>query len=121
MRWPHDRGSVLLADLALAAVIVIAIVSIASGFGVLAGRQQDQREAARHAAVVAARTGDVSAATAAARRLSPSSAVSIVVADDSVTAEVSANIAVPHPVLRRVAVAVSALSEVPIAPYRSGR
>lgn len=121
MQSPPDRGSVLIADLVLGAAIVIAIASIASAFGILAGRQQDQREAARHAAVIAARTGDVAAAETAARRISSPSTVTIATTTDSVTVRVSASHTVPHPVLRRVAVEISAAAEVPIAPYRSDR
>jgi hypothetical protein len=118
---PRDAGSVLIADLALAATIVIAVASVASAFGVAAGRQQDHRESARQAAVVLARSGNMEMAAAIARRHSPSSVVSITEHSGVVTVSVESSTTLVHPVVRRVVVSIRGVATMPIAPYRSGR
>jgi len=119
VRFHRDDGSVLAADLVLAAAIVVVVSAVAAAFGTVAGALQDHREAARVSAVVAARTGDVAAAVAVAERLAPGSTVTIDDDGDEVTVHVTGPIEVPHPVTRRIQRVVSGEATVPIAPYRS--
>lgn len=121
MPLPREAGSVLIADLALAATIVIAVASVAAAFGAVAGRQQDHRESARQAAVVAARSGDLVSATEIARRHSPSAVVSITDLDGLVSVRVESSIGLVHPVVQRVTMTVRGEATIPIAPYRSDR
>ena len=121
MRTPREAGSVLIADLALAAAIVIAVASVTSAFGAAAGRQQDHRESARQAAVVLARSGNAEAAAVVARRHSPFSVVSLTEQGGVVTVSVESSLNLVHPVVRRAVVSIRGVATVPIAPYRSGR
>ena len=121
MRLRRDDGSVLAADLVLAAAIVIVVAATASAFGTVAAAVQDDREAARTAAVIAARTGDVERAETVARRLSPDTDVTIEVSPDLIAVRVSGPVEVAHPVLRRITVTAFGEAEVPVAPYRSNR
>lgn len=121
MRFPRDDGSVLAADLVLASAIVVVVAAIAGAFGTIAGTTQDNREAARSAAVMAARTGDMPEATSLAERLAPGSIVTIDDRPDEVMVRVAAPIEVPHPVLHRVELTVIGEATVPVAPYRSNR
>lgn len=117
----REDGSVLVADLVLAAAIVIVVAATATAFGAVAGAVQDDREAARSAAVIVARTSDVAEAESVARRLSPGATVLIDVTSARVAVRVSGPIEVAHPVLRRVSLTAFGVAEVPIAPYRSNR
>lgn len=121
MRSNRDDGSVLIADLALASVIVLVVAALAAAFGGVAGAMQDDREAARHAAVIVARTGDLDRATNVARRLAPGATVRIEATRDHVAAWVSGPIVVAHPTQRRITVTAQGYAEVPVAPYRSNR
>ncbi|MEK7252424.1 MAG: hypothetical protein AAB198_04115, partial [Actinomycetota bacterium] len=78
----RDDGSVLAADLVLAAAIVIVVAATASAFGTVAGAVQDDREAARNAAVIAARSGDVVRAETVARSLAPNADVIVKASPD---------------------------------------
>jgi hypothetical protein len=121
VRSNRDDGSVLIADLVLASAIVLVVAAIASAFGGVAGAMQDDREAARHAAVIAARTGDLDRATSVARRLAPGATVRIDATRDHVTAWVGGPIVVAHPIRRSVTITAQGEAQVPIAPYRSNR
>lgn len=116
-----ERGSVLVADLALAAAIVIAIAAIAAAVGGVASAQQDQREAARNAAVIAARTGNLDRAAHVAGRLAPGATITIAPGDGSVSVVVSDEIVVAHPGSGRIGLTIVGDATVPIAPYRSAR
>jgi len=121
VRFHREDGSVLVADLVLASAIVVVVSAISTAVGTVAGAFQDNREAARTAAVMAARTGDIAAATVLAGRLAPGSIVSIDERTDEVTVHVAGPIEVPHPVMRRTELTVIGEATVPIAPYRSNR
>ncbi len=121
MRSHRENGSVLAADLVLAAAIVIVMAATATAFGAVAGAVQDDREAARNAAVIVARTNDVAAAESVARRLSPGATVLIQKTSGRVVVRVSGEIVVAHPVLHRVSLTAFGIANVPIAPYRSNR
>ena len=121
MRSNHDAGSVLVADLVLASAIVLVVAAIASGFGTVAAAVQDDREAARNAAVIVARTGDLQHATNVVERLAPDATVVIDASPDLISVRVSGPLEVAHPVLRRVTVTAVGEAAVPVAPYRSNR
>ena len=121
MRLRRDEGSVLIADLMLASVVVLVVAAIASGFGAVAAALQDDREAARSAAVVAARTGDLERAGAIAGSLAPDATVTIDASPDLITVRVAGPIEVAHPVVRRVTLTAIGEASVPVAPYRSNR
>jgi Flp pilus assembly protein TadG len=117
---PRDEGSVLVADVALAAVVLIVVAATTSAVGVLADARQRVDEAARSAAIVAARSGDLSDATVVARSLAPDgAAITITRAGGAVTATVSVRVRLPHPVLRWVSLGVAASVVQQVAPYRS--
>ena len=97
------------------------VAATATAFGAVAGAVQDDREAARNAAVIAARTSDVAQAESVARRLSPGATVLIDMTSERVAVRVSGPIVVAHPVLRRLSLTAFGVAEVPIAPYRSNR
>ncbi|MEX2323360.1 MAG: hypothetical protein WEA29_06270 [Acidimicrobiia bacterium] len=120
MRLPRDDGSVLVADIALAAGVLIVVAAITSAVGVLADTRQRVDEAARTAAIVAARSGDLNDATLVARGIAPDgAAITVTEARGSVTATVSTRVRLPHPVLRWVSLGVAASVVQPVAPYRS--
>lgn len=120
MRLPRDNGSVLVADVALAAGVLIVVAAITSAVGVLADARQRVDEAARTAAIVAARSGDLNDATLVARGIAPDgAAITVTEAGGSVTAAVSARARLPHPVLRWMSLNVAATVVQPVAPYRS--
>lgn len=121
MRLRRDDGSVLAADLVLAAAIVIVVAATASAFGTVAGAVQDDREAARNAAVIAARSGDVVRAETVARSLAPNADVIVKASPDRIAVWVGGPVEVAHPVLRRITLTAFGVAEVPIAPYRSNR
>ncbi|HAX81309.1 MAG TPA: hypothetical protein DCY40_01920 [Actinobacteria bacterium] len=120
MRSNHESGSVLAADLVLAAAIILVVSATATAFGTVAGAGQDHTEAARNAAVVAAR-GELDRALDVASRLSPGSEVSMSVSADRIAVRISSVVATPHPVLRWTSLTVRGEAAVPVAPYRSGR
>ena len=122
MRLRRDDGSVLAADLVLAAAIVIVVAATAGAFGTVAAAVQDDREAARNAAVIAARTGDTKRAETVARRLSsPAAEVGIETSPDLIAVWVGGPVEGAHPVLRRITITAFGEAEVPVAPYRSNR
>jgi small ligand-binding sensory domain FIST len=111
---------VLVADIALAAGVLIVVAAITSAVGVLADTRQRVDEAALSAAIVAARSGDLSDATDVAAGIAPvGSAITVTEAGGSVTATVSARTRLPHPVLRWLVLGLAATEVQPIAPYRS--
>ena len=115
-----ESGSVLAADLVLAATIVLVVSATAAAFGTVAGAGQEHTEAARNAAVIAAR-GEVERARDVALRLSPGADVSMSVSTDQVAVWVSSVVATPHPVFHWISLTVHGEAAVPIAPYRSAR
>ncbi|HUG75479.1 MAG TPA: hypothetical protein VMM81_07410 [Acidimicrobiia bacterium] len=120
MRLPRDDGSVLVADIALAAAVLIVVAAITSAVGILADTRQRVDEAARTAAIVAARSGDLKSATLVARGIAPhGAAITVTKAGGLVTATVSTRTRLPHPVLRWVSLRVAASEVQPVAPYRS--
>lgn len=121
MRLRRDHGSVLAADLVLAAAIVIVVAATASAFATVAAAVQDDREAARNAAVIAARTGDLDRAVTVARRLSPGASVAIQASPDLIAVTVLGPVVVAHPVVRHMTVTAFGAAAVPVAPYRSNR
>jgi hypothetical protein len=117
-----DRGSVLAADLLLAAVVVGMVASIAGAMASVELAVQEARIAARSAAVVAARSGDFETAAAWAGALAPGDAVVTVSREtEHILAIVQADVAVPHPISGRANVPTRGEANVPIAPYRSNR
>ncbi len=121
MRSHREAGSVLAADLVLASLIVLLITATTAAFGGIAGAVQADREAARNAAVIAARTGDLTRAADVAHRLAPGATVVIDASPDAVTVSVRGPVEVAHPVRGRVTVRAFGEFEVPVAPYRSNR
>jgi hypothetical protein len=116
----RDTGSVLAADLVLAAAIVIVVAATAAAFGTVAEAGQEYTEAARNAAVVAAR-GEATRALHVAARLSPQGSVTVDETDGVITAVVTDQVTAAHPVLWWTTITVRGESVVPIAPYRSAR
>jgi phage-related protein len=113
---------VLIADLMLAAAIVVVVGAIASAFGTVSAAVQDDREAAGNAAVIAARSGDSGRAAYVAGRIAPEgNTVEITATPDQITVRVSTPIAAAHPVLGRIRLTTVAEEAVPVAPYRSAR
>lgn len=121
MPRPRERGSVLIADLVLAAAIVLVVGAAASAAGIVAAADQAGREGARNAALWAARTGDESRAAVFARRVAPDALVAVEIEGGRATATAATTVDLPHPALGRVRVGVTAVVSVPIAPYRSNR
>lgn len=117
----RDRGSVLIADLVLAAAIVIVVGAAASAAGIVAAADQADHEAARNAALWAARTGDEARAAVFARRVAPDATVSVVLDGETATATAATQVTLPHPLLGRIPLTVVATVTIPIAPYRSNR
>jgi hypothetical protein len=117
----RDRGSVIVADLALGAAIVVVLAAAASSAGRLVDAAQSSREAARSAAVELARGEDPAQALRRAERLAPEGAtVAYEITDRVVRVRVAADVDLPHPITHSVGIPVTAGVDVPIAPYRSG-
>lgn len=120
MRFHREEGSVLVADLAVAALVVVVVAALTAAAGVSAEAAQRTAEAARNAAVISARTGDADRARQVAQQLAPPGAtVTVEVGQGSAHATVSGRVALPHPVLRRVEISVGDQATQPVAPYRS--
>jgi len=116
----RDRGSVVVADLAVGAAIVIILSSAASAAGIVIDSAQSAREAARSAAVELARGHGPASALRRASHLAPHGAdIDYEFADGSAVVRVHAETELPHPVSGRVRVPLSIEVSVPIAPYRS--
>ena len=117
----RDRGSVIVADLALGAAIVVVLAAAASSAGLLVDAAQSSREAARSAAVEVARGDDPASVLHRAERLAPEGAlVDYEITDRVVRVRVAVDIDLPHPITHGVDLPVTAVVDVPIAPYRSG-
>lgn len=110
----------MVADVALAAIVLIVVAATTSAVGVLADTRQRVEEAARTAAIVSARSGNPTGAASAARHLAPKgAAIAVSEAGGVVIATVSVRARLPHPVLRWASLTVTATEEQPVAPYRS--
>ncbi|WKZ81633.1 MAG: hypothetical protein QY307_05895 [Acidimicrobiia bacterium] len=120
MPSPRDRGSVLIADLVLASAVVVLVAAATAAAGRVSVYQQEQREAARVAAVTAARTGDVPAAVAAAGRLAPGRSVALSAGGGRVVARLTGSVRLAHPE-GAASLTITETVVVPIAPYRSNR
>lgn len=120
---PHrDQGSALVADLALAAAVVLVVASTITAAGAVTGAREGILEAARTGAVTAARLGDPVAARSAAASVSPPGSVITVNADGEVArVVVTVRVELSHPLSRRVPLVLTEWVEIPIAPYRSNR
>jgi hypothetical protein len=115
-----DRGSVVVADLAVGAMIVVILASAASAAGQFVDAAQSSREAARSAAVEIARSTDPLAALRRAQRLAPDDAeVEFEVADRTVVVRVRTRTDVLHPIVGSRRLLLTSEVSVPIAPYRS--
>lgn len=122
MSSPRDRGCALLADLVLGAAIVVIVAAAALAAASVIEARQSAREAARTAAVVAARTGNVPVAVERGSRLAPAgAAITVSIDRGAARARVQAVLSLPHPVTRTVRLRLSEQAEVPVAPYRSNR
>lgn len=118
---PHpDRGSILIADVVVGALIVVILGAAAAAVGTWAGTDQANREAARSAARVLLREGDFDHARRVAERLAPGSAVATESTGGTVRVTVVRTVELPHPVSSRSATSSVAV-ELPVAPYRSNR
>lgn len=117
----RDRGSVIVADLAIGAAIVVILAAAATAAGRLVDAAQSAREAARSAAVELARGGGPAPALRRAGRLAPEdAAIDYEITDRIVHVRVAGDVDLPHPIAHRVRIPVTADVDVPIAPYRSG-
>jgi hypothetical protein len=118
----RDRGSALVADLALAAAVVLVVASATTAVGTVIAAREATLEAARMGAVTAARLGDPVAARSAAASVAPPGSVITVEADGEVArAVVTVGVELSHPLSRRVALILTEWVDMPIAPYRSNR
>jgi hypothetical protein len=116
-----DRGSIIVADLALGAMIVLVLAAGASAAGMVIDAGQASREAARSAAVELARGVKVNPAMRRAESLAPADAdVDHDVTNGSVRVVVRTTVRLPHPIFLSKRVSLIAEAVVPIAPYRSG-
>jgi hypothetical protein len=116
-----ERGSVLVADLVIGAVIVFVLAAAATAVGMVVDAGQSSREAARSAAVELARGVGRGPAIRRAERLAPDNAeIDHEVVDRSVRVSVETEVRLPHPLFLSVRVPIRSVVEVPIAPYRSG-
>lgn len=110
-----------MADVMLGAVIVLILAAAASAAGTVAGAEQANHEAARNAALWAARTGDADRARTMGSRLAPDATVAVTITPEQAIAVVATPVALAHPLLGRVPLTTSASISIPIAPYRSNR
>ena len=112
----------LAAELVLAASIVAMVASISAALASVEVAIQQDNEAARSAAVIAARTGDNQAAAQKGAALAHSGAsLELTPGTDLIRTRVRGDVTVPHPVSGRRVVGTEGSAEVPIAPYRSNR
>lgn len=116
----RDRGSVVVADLALGAAIVLVLAAAATAAGVMTDAAQSSREAARSAAVEIARGIEPTPALRRAEHLAPDgAAIDFQIVDRAVRVRAEVAVILPHPVAGARRFGVTADVEVPIAPYRS--
>ena len=122
MSSSRDRGSVLAADLVLGCAIVVVLAAAAGAAGRIIDAGQSSREAARTGAVAIARGWETDDALARARVLAlTGSEISAETTAGSAVVAVSVDVALPHPVARRVTMSVNVTESVPVSPYRSRR
>lgn len=117
----RERGSAIVADLVIGAVIVFVLAAAASAAGMVIDAGQASREAARSAAVELARGIKPGPALRRAENLAPAGAdIDHEFVDRSMKVTVAATMRLPHPLLRSKRVTIDAEVIVPVAPYRSG-
>jgi len=117
----RDRGSVIVADLAIGAAIVVILAAAATAAGRLVDAAQSAREAARSAAVELARGDGPAPALRRAGHLAPDgAAIDYEFSGGIVHVRVASDVYLPHPIAHSVRIPVTAEVDVPIAPYRSG-
>jgi len=116
----RDRGSAVVADLAVGAAIVIVLASAATAAGLVIDTAQSSREAARSAAVELARGhGPASALRRAGRLAPPDAEITHQIIGAAVVVRAEARTLVPHPIAGRRHIEITVEVVVPIAPYRS--